>query len=433
MNPQAEKVNQVIAEANPVVLDLLSEKGKGIYFPYAGILGQSAAAKGKKYNATIGIACEDDKSPMRLKSLEKLSSLAPAKTFPYAPSFGSPDLRKQWKEMLVQKNPSLEGQSFSLPVVTQALTHGLSLAGFLFLDPGEELLVPDPYWDNYSLLFEEGLGAKVKTFPCFVDNAKFNSEGLKSVLSERKGQKVSLLLNFPNNPTGYTPLETEMEEIYQALLSAAEEGTKLVVLVDDAYFGLVYEDGVAKESIFAKLANCHENLLAVKIDGATKEDYVWGYRVGFISFGAKGLDEAAYKALADKAGGAIRGMISNCSQLSQSMILEAYQSDSYESEKKEKYEIMKNRYEILKKEIDQRKEFEEVFVPLPYNSGYFMCIQPKAGINAEEVRQLLLEKYETGLIALQGLLRIAFSSAPADHIPAILENVYQACKEVAKK
>ena len=44
----------------------------------------------------------------------------------------------------------------------------------------------------------------------------------------------------------------------------------MVVIIDDAYFGLVYEEGVYTESIFVELANLSENVLAVKLDGPTK-------------------------------------------------------------------------------------------------------------------------------------------------------------------
>jgi len=60
------------------------------------------------------------------------------------------------------------------------------------------------------------------------------------------GEKKVLLLNFPNNPTGYTPTEEEQKALVEAIKEAAEAGKKVVVWVDDAYFGLVYEDGVAK-------------------------------------------------------------------------------------------------------------------------------------------------------------------------------------------
>ena len=408
---------------------MLSDKAKGMYFPYAGILGQGAEAKGKKINATLGIACEDDKSPMRLGVLDELLKVSPAEAYPYAPSFGHPELRSVWKKMIASKNPSLGSQSMSLPVVTQALTHGLTLAGMMFLNPGESILIPDPFWDNYTLMFEESLGAKVHNFPCFT-NGKFNQAGLNQALAERRGQKIVLLLNFPNNPTGYTPMASEMDAIAQSLIKAAQEGSKVVAIIDDAYFGLVYEKGVATESIFTQLANAHENLLAVKIDGATKEDYVWGFRVGFMTYAIKGADEAIYKVLVDKTAGFIRSTISNCSQLSQSLLLKAYTSPQYGLQKQQKFDLLKSRYMAIKTAFSAHPEYANVFEALPYNSGYFMCVQPKHGVCAEKVRKLLLEKYDTGLIALQGLLRVAFSSVPAEVVPVIFANIYAACNEV---
>lgn len=92
-----------------------------------------------------------------------------------------------------------------------------------------------------------------------------------------------VLLNFPNNPTGYTPTVAEGDEIVAALKEVADAGLKLVVVTDDAYFGLFFEDSL-HESLFGKLAGISPNLLAVKVDGATKERYVWGFRVGFITY-----------------------------------------------------------------------------------------------------------------------------------------------------
>ena len=70
-------------------------------------------------------------------------------------------------------------------------------------------------------------------------------------------RKKIVLLNFPNNPTGYTPTEQEMAEIRDALKEAAEKGNKIVVIVDDAYFGLVYKKGIYTQSIFAELSHFH--------------------------------------------------------------------------------------------------------------------------------------------------------------------------------
>src|SRR5882672_1953408 len=143
LDPQAVKLNDAIKGVNPAVLDMLSDKGKAIFFPKLGILAQSAEANGKEINATIGIALEDDGSPVALASISKNLNLPAADAYPYAPSPGRADIRKLWKEMVLRKNPGLAGKTLSQPVVTAALTHGLSMAGYLFCDAGDSIILPD--------------------------------------------------------------------------------------------------------------------------------------------------------------------------------------------------------------------------------------------------------------------------------------------------
>jgi aspartate/methionine/tyrosine aminotransferase len=204
-------------------------------------------------------------------------------------------------------------------------------------------------------------------------------------------------------------------------------------VLDDAYFGLVFEDGIEKQSLFAYLCDVHENVLAVKIDGPTKEDYVWGFRVGFITYGIKNGSEGLYRVLEEKTGGAIRGNISSAPNISQSLLLDAYNSPDYEKEKKRKYDILRERYERVKSVLKQHDEYAEYFRPVPYNSGYFMCVRPAEGIDAEAVRVTLLKDYDTGLININGLLRIAYSAVSAGLIPELFKNLYGACKRVAEK
>src|SRR3989338_1396070 len=202
--------------------------------------------------------------------------------------------------------------------------------------------MPDLFWGNYKLILTNAYGAVFDTFETFKEDG-FNVEGLKEKLSGDAGKKI-VLLNFPNNPTGYTPTDDEVIGIRDALKEAAEKGNKLVVIIDDAYFGLVYQKGIYTQSIFAELADMHENILAVKLDGATKEDYVWGLRVGFITYGIKGADKELYAALENKTAGAVRGSISNDSHLSQSLVYYAFSEPKYWSEKKKKYSILKGRF-----------------------------------------------------------------------------------------
>lgn len=430
MNPQAQELNDVILAKNPMIFDLLSERGKNIFFPKLGILGQTAQAKGTKINATIGAAVEDDGTPMRLKSIDEKIDIDPAMAFPYAPSFGRPDLRKKWQSMLFDKNPGLKGKAVSLPNVTNALTHALSIAGYLFLNPEDEVILTDKFWGNYNLTFGQAYGAKLATFNTFKSGG-FDTEAFEAKLNEGGIGKKVVLLNFPNNPTGYSPTTEEMQALVSIIKASAEKGNKLLILIDDAYFGLVYEEGVEKESIFTYLADAHENILALKIDGATKEDYVWGFRVGFITYGIKGGDAELYDALESKTAGAVRGNISNSCNLSQSLVLGAFESESYSDEKQEKFDTLKSRYDAVKNTLKNPK-FSEVFTPLPYNSGYFMCVKLNEGIDGEEVRKTLIEDYSIGTINLNGIIRIAFSAIAASDVEELFEGIYASAKKCQK-
>jgi aspartate/methionine/tyrosine aminotransferase len=430
LDKQAVALNETIQTANRAVYELLSQRGKAIFFPKLGILSQSAEAAGKEINATIGIALEDDGGPMVLDSLGTLVQTSKNDGFSYAPSPGRPQFRSLWKEMMVKKNPGLAGKSFSHPVVTCALTHGLSMGGYLFIDDGDHLISPDRYWENYDLIFTNAYRGTISTFPMFNDTDQFNLAGLREQLLGTPVGKKIVMLNFPNNPTGYTVTESEAAELRALLIEAAEAGNTLVVFIDDAYFGLVYEEGVLQESIFSLLCDAHERILAVKFDGPTKEDYVWGFRVGFMTFGIKNGTSELYQALEAKLAGAIRGNISNASNIGQALLLSSYTSPSYADEKKEKYATLERRFRKIKTLLAEHPEYEEYFKPLPYNSGYFMCIRINSG-DAEAVRKQLLEKYTTGTIAQNDLLRIAFSSTPLPLIETMFENCYQAAKECA--
>ena len=428
LNRLAQELN--VKLVNSPIEAMLSKRGKRMYFPSTGILGQSKEAAGAAVNATIGMAFEEDGSPMCLPCVN--SANLPLASFLYAPSFGQAGLRTAWTEMLLAKNPSLKGKGFSSPVVTSALTHGLTVAGYMFLDERDEVIVPDLYWDNYDLVFEEGYGARLTTFPMFTKAGAFNAAGMERLLMG-DGEKKVVLLNFPNNPTGYTATLADEKKICAALRRAANAGKKIVALLDDAYFGLVYEKGVSTESMFGKLMDLHPNVLAVKLDGPTKEDYVWGVRVGFITFGAKGATAGQYTALEMKAAGVVRGTISNVSSIGQFLLGKAYSSPDYERQKRQKYTTLKKRFDRIKKILAKQKKYAGSFVAMPYNSGYFMCVKP-VGVDPEALRKLLLtEKYRIGVITLSGLIRIAFSTVPLNKLDMLFASIHAAVQELRTK
>ncbi len=107
--------------------------------------------------------------------------------------------------------------------MTNALTHGLSIAADLFVDKGDTVVVPNKFWGNYNLTFGLRRKGNIVTFDLFNEQNKFNTEGLKEAIFQAPGQKMIVVLNFPNNPTGYTPTEEEAETIIAVLKEAAKE------------------------------------------------------------------------------------------------------------------------------------------------------------------------------------------------------------------
>jgi aspartate/methionine/tyrosine aminotransferase len=434
-NPLAQQLNERLEQVAPAVLAMLSPLGKRLYFP-KGILSQTAEAKtkAKRFNATIGIATESG-GPMYLPSMQRhLVDVAPADAYNYAPPAGRQTLRARWREKLVAENPSLRGKSFGLPIVTSALTHGLAVAGDLFVGENDRILLPDQLWGNYRLTYEVRLGAEIATFPFYSGNGFHTEAFANAVAKNAQGRdKLIVLLNFPNNPTGYMPTPEEGVAIADALAAQAAKGTKIVAITDDAYFGLFYHLGAPSmtESLFGILTGRHPNLFAVKLDGATKELFVWGFRCGFITFGPgdPASAEVVCEVLDAKTRGAIRGALSNSPMLSQTLVEKALDTSSIADERKEKAETLRERaakvYEVV-----NRPKYRETFDPYPFNSGYFMCVKVK-GVDAEKLRVHLLDAHETGLISTSANdIRVAFSCLELPQIEPLFETLHEAVLEL---
>ncbi len=436
MDSLAIELNDIIYNNAPEVHSLMSSFAKAIFFP-RGILTQTAEAKEKanQFDATIGIALDNGK-PIYLPSVHRfLSGLDANDIYPYAPGAGKPELRRVWKRRINNDTPSLHNKVISNPISTCGITHGLSIAGDLFVDPGDVILLPDKFWGNYKLIFESRYNGKIKTYEFFNSSKGFNIESFSNAINSiaEKKNKIFTILNFPNNPTGYTPSVSEAKKIVDVLVSHAKRGIQFVVATDDSYLGFFYED-VLKESIFGYLAGVHKNILSIKLDGATKEEYAWGFRVGFITFafGDQSIGESVYNALEKKILGAIRSKISNGPHLSQTLVLKSLESKTHYLEKKERYEIMKKRA-FKVKEVLSNPDYDSVWSVYPFNSGYFMCLSLKT-VNAEELRLHLLDKYGTGTISIGNKdLRIAFSAVDEKDIFKLYDNIYKGIKDLEQK
>jgi len=421
MNPLAQELNAQLA-SSPAE-KLLSDFGKRLFFP-KGIIAQSAEAteKGKLYNATIGVATRGGK-PFILDAIQsELPGLNPSEAVGYAPTAGVPALRKFWLEEMGKKNPSLDLGAVSLPVVVPGLTPGVTFAMELFLDRGEAIVSPDMFWENYSLIIEERIGARLAGFNAFTPSGGFDVASFESALkANAKGGKVAFILNFPNNPAGYSPTKAEAAAIAEAVKRVADSGIHVLAITDDAYYGLFFEPEVERESLFARFAKLSPRVLAVKIDGPTKEDYVWGFRCGFMTFASAGMTAPQYEALVKKLMGAIRSSVSSSSASAQYILLKAAKDPGDAENKARLRVLMDERYAAVRAAL--AKLSSSKIKPRPFNSGYFMCFEC-SGFKAEDFRQKLLGE-GIGTIALdEKTLRVAFSSVDTDKIEDLYRRIY---------
>jgi len=428
INPLAKDLNDTLAGS--VVDALMSDMGKRLYFPN-GIISQGgeAAKDAKLANGTIGMAVANG-SPIELNSYKKqMPDLNSKETVAYAKTAGNPDVRKLWKEKIIEKNPSLKGKTISTPILVPGLTAVLSYVCDLFVDVDKPLLAADPSWDNYELIAAARRGSEFHQFKCF-ENGKFNIPGLEKAMkaeAEKYGS-VRVILNFPQNPSGYSPTKSEAQEIVRIVKEIAQSGKKVLVLSDDAYFGLNYEDDIEPQSLFAYLADLHENVLAIKADGPTKEDFAWGFRTGFVTFASKGLSDAQITALTTKFMAAIRSSVSCSSTVSQSLVFHALQDADHEAQKVELRKMLKSRYDAVRKFVNTHTN--KVLTPYPFNSGYFMSFYVNSG-KAEEIRKKLLAEKGIGIIQIDAnTLRVAFSSIDEDKIEEVYSAIYNVAESI---
>ena len=422
LNPLAQELNETLRGS--VVEALMSDMGKRMYFPN-GIISQGGEAAKDAYfaNGTIGMAVAE-KTPIELDSYKKIMpDLNPRETVAYEKTAGNPELRKIWKDKLLEKNPSLKDKQISLPILVPGLTAALSYVADLFVDENKPLLAADPCWDNYELIACARRGAEFHQFKCF-DEKGLNLADLEKTMKEEaeKYGSVRVILNFPQNPSGYSPTKDEVQKITKIVKDIAESGKQVLVLSDDAYFGLNYEDAIEPQSLFAYMADLHENVLAIKADGPTKEDFAWGFRTGFLTFASKGLNQAQIDALQVKFMSAIRSSVSCSSTPSQAIIKHAFMNPDHDAQKAELRKMLHRRYDLVRKFVNTHTS--SVLTPLPFNSGYFMAFDVKK-IDAEDLRKRVLAEKGIGVIQINPqTLRVAFSSIDEEKIEEVFASIY---------
>lgn len=431
MPDPSTEINAALEAEAPALFAALSPLGRRAFFP-PDIPAQAAQARGKRWNGTIGQITDGHGGAVGLPALAgALSGLGErdsSQALLYSPIEGLAEVRERWRAW--QRRGVAAEVPSSLPIVTVGLTHALSLLAELFAAEGRPVAVAAPLWGNYRQTFQVRGGGRVVTAPAYVEG-RFNALAFEQALADiPAGEPAVALINIPSNPGGYSPDPAERRELVQSLLRIAA-ARPLVAVCDDAYLGLVYEPGIARESLFWELVGAHPNLVPVKVDGATKEFSFFGGRVGFLTFAVDPASGAA-KALESKVKMLIRSGLGSPVATSQVMLLQGLRQAGVEADVEAVRQLLEGRYRALKAALSGADP--ELLVPLPFNSGCFALVElpEKLGLTSEQVRLHLLEKYETGLISIAPrYLRIAHCSVDAADLAEMIERLSRAVGELA--
>ena len=412
-------------------MSFFSKLGENIILPQDVLIqSKETAAIPGAINATIGIATSNKKA-MALPSINKvITEINNSEYLPYSPTPGLPKMRELWKEKILADNPSINKDFLSLPMVTTGITQGIDIAANLFSESGDALLLPNLFWQNYAQIYTIKLGNKIYKYNQFDENNEFSISNFKETLYSIKEDKISLILNFPNNPTGYTPSDVELNSLVDVISTYAKENKnkQLIIVSDDAYFGLFFEKNHKTPTLSAtyKLAE-NENCLIIKLDGITKEYYSWGLRIGFITYYTK--NDELRKILLEKTQGYLRSTTSSPSNLSQQIAVRLLDNKQSLEEKEINDKIIEERYNELKQAIS-KEQLDQLVRVLPFNSGYFFTIKLPSNINTHEFRLKFLNEYKYGVYSMDDEhIRIAFSCLDKELIPELINKFKQCIKQ----
>lgn len=414
-----DPLNRTLEEHAPALFRCLSPLGLRAIMP-RGIVAQSADASKAEINCSIGQITDGAGLPMPLNAMERAMPGVDARTaFLYSPMGGQPTLRQAWQDRQRRHSGGSDAPN-TTAMVTLGLTQGLSHAAALFADPDTDVIVTDPRWGNYDLVTRLHAGARIVAYPYFREG-QFNVEGLANALANVRSKAI-VVLNFPGNPTGYMPTPQIARDIVDVLNTYTGPA---VVLVDDAYQGLVFDDGLQERSLYWELVETAdpERLFVMRLDGATKELLFFPGRVGFISHS---LGREASAALKSKLLCVSRGTVGSPPGPSQALVMAALMDPALEDNIADRVAVLKSRCLALRSLLNNHANPR--VTPYSFNSGCFALLGIDPAVPAEALRLRLLDEYGLGVVSIPSVnaVRLAYCSIAEQTLPTVVERLMAA-------
>lgn len=187
----------------------------------------------------------------------------------YTATDGTPELKRAIAAKLEREN-GLEYAADEI-IASCGVKHSLYNACMALLNPGDEVLVPAPYWVSYPAQAMLA-GAEARMLPCPAENDfKLTPEQLRDAI----GPKTRLLiLNSPNNPSGAVYTHAELA----ALAEVLADHENVVIATDDIYEHLLYDDSSFVNIVMAAPALRERTLV---LNGVSKAYAMTGWRLGY--------------------------------------------------------------------------------------------------------------------------------------------------------
>lgn len=327
-------------------------------------LANQAKKRGiKVYHLNIGQPDFEIPQPLQ----EKLRNLTRSlKIMAYAPSQGEDSLIKSWLKYYQNNKISLKKEEI---LITTGGSEALILALTVVLDYGDEFLVFEPFYANYSG-FGHLLGNAAVPVSLDAENG-YHLPAEADIEARITSRTKAILFTNPNNPTGTVFTELEMKTILKIATKH-----QLFIITDETYRGLCFE---GKESrSFLELAKDHEEELIVMVDSVSKRWNLCGARVGVIASKNKAVMESVNRFAQNR--------LSVASLEQQMLVPFIEKSQNYVNDLAKKYESRRNVFlQILEQGLHMK---------IHYPEGAFYTMVSLPVDDAEKFSEWLLTDFE---------------------------------------
>ena len=215
---------------------------------------------------SLGVGEPDFETPWQIRRAG-IQSLEKGQTF-YTSNWGLAELRRQIAGLTRRKYQLCYDADKEI-LVTVGGSEAIDNAIRALVNPGEEVLIPEPSFVCYTPLTQMAGGVPVPLPTRVEDEFKLTADALRAAITPRT---KLLILPYPNNPTGAVMSRADLEAI-----AAVLRDTNVLVLSDEIYCSLTY--GKERHTCFAELPGMQERTIVV--DGFSKSYAMTGWRLGW--------------------------------------------------------------------------------------------------------------------------------------------------------